>query len=235
MKECPACHAFNHDEANFCAVCGVKFAPSEDARDASPAAETSPADPAKYGKNEISMPAYNKENMQTDFSVPVIQNDTPMTPATIKELCENTRNMGFILLACGAVLILLNICTTLFLPELSDSFFLYLGIAFFTIGIVFILLYHNSLTKNKLFTDTSHALYVCDEKGMIQYMYDKDRKTGEQLVSFNQISKVEAKGHFLMIFFGSTFWPVDRRTFIQGTEIDFLNLLRYYGVNVKVK
>lgn len=235
MKECPACHAFNHDEANFCAVCGVKFAPSEDARDASPAAENPSSEQTKYGQEAMPMPAYDKENMQTDFSVPVIQNDSPMTPATLKELYAPIRNAGFILLACGAVLLLLQILMMIPAPENSDTLLLICAIMIFSCGAVYIGMYYGSLTKNKLFTNTAHALYVCNEKGLIQYMYDKDQKTGEQFIGYEQITKVTARKNFLLLRFGPVAWIIDRRAFTQGTESDFLNLLRSRGVNVKVK
>lgn len=235
MKECPACHAFNHDEANFCAVCGVKFAPSEDARNASPAAENPSSEQTKYGQEAMPMPAYDKENMQTDFSVPVIQNDSPMTPATLKELYAPIRIGGFIMLVCGALLVLLEVLLMTFETEVSDIILLYCGIIILACGGLYIGLYYGSLIKNKLFTETAHALYVCNEKGLIQYMYDKDQKTGEQFIGYEQITKVTARKNFLLIRFGPTAWIINRHAFIQGTEIDFLNFLRSRGVNVKVK
>ena len=181
------------------------------------------------------MAAYDKENMQTDFSVPVIQNDSPMTPATLKELYAPIRIGGFIMLVCGAVLLLLQILMMIPAPENSDTLLLICAIMIFSCGAVYIGMYYGSLTKNKLFTDTAHALYVCNEKGLIQYMYDKDQKTGEQFIGYEQITKVTARKNFLLIRFGPTAWIINRHAFIQGTEIDFLNFLRSRGVNVKVK
>ena len=181
------------------------------------------------------MPAYDKENMQTDFSVPVIQNDSPMTPATLKELYAPIRIGGFIMIACGALLVLLEVLLTAFETEASDIILLYCGIIILACGGLYIGLYYGSLIKNKLFTNTAHALYVCDDKGITQYMYDRDKKTGEQFIGYAQISKVTGRKHFLLLRFGPVAWIIDRRAFTQGTESDFLNLLRSRGVNVKVK
>ena len=39
MKECPACHAFNDDDAKFCTACGVYFSrAAEEVQPAAPAA-----------------------------------------------------------------------------------------------------------------------------------------------------------------------------------------------------
>lgn len=235
MKECPACHAFNHDEAKFCAVCGVRLVPPAEPAPASGTEETNPSAPSQYGQNEISMPAYDGESAKADFAAPHICNDSPMTPATLKEVYAPIRLAGFILLVCGALLVLLEVLLMTFETEASDIMLLYCGIIILVCGGLYIGLYYGSLIKNKLFTNTTHALYVCDDKGIAQYMYDGDKKTGEQFIGYAQISKVTGRKNFLLLRFGPVAWIIDRRAFTQGTESDFLNLLRSRGVKVKVK
>ncbi len=229
MKECPACHAFNHDEAKFCAVCGVSLVPLEEL----------PPPPAPASKEENApdgapMPAANAESAPPAV---LVRNDSPMTPATMKEFYKLILISGFVLLVCGALLILLAV----FLMSLDEDegvdllVFIYCGIIIAVCGGVYIGLYYGPYTHNKLFSDTTHALYICDDRGLVQYMYDENGKTGEQFIGYAQISKVTGRKNFLVIRFSMVAWIVDRRTFTMGTEADFLNLLRSHGVNVKVK
>ena len=234
MQECPACHTFNRDEAKFCAFCGARLVCPE-TQDPHSATDNILCGQAEKEQNHAPMPAFDGKDMQADLSVPAIQNETPLTPATLREFYAPTRIAGFILLIGGAVIVLLQILLTASGSEKSDILLLYFGIVFLACGAAYIGLYYGVFIRSKLFTDTTHALYTCNDEGMIQYMYDTDKKTGEQFVAYAQITKVTARKNFLVVRFGVTAWLVDRRTFTQGTEADFLALLRSRGVNVKVK
>ncbi len=245
MKECPTCHAFNDDDAKFCTACGVYFSrAAEEVQPAAPAAGDGEAQTEMRvtAPQEPPMPANGSDAVHAESAAdnaaataPLVRNDTPMTPATMKEFYSPIRLAGFIILACGALLILLEVLLMAFAPNAADMLFLWCVIVFAACGGVYLGLYYGVYTRGKLFTDSTRALYICDERGITQYMHDANGKTGEQFIGYAQIDKVTSRKHFLVVRFGAAAWIVDRRTFTLGTEADFLTLLRSRGVNVKVK
>ena len=96
-------------------------------------------------------------------------------------------------------------------------------------------MYYGYYLRNDLFIDGKRLRNVCHEEGLRQYTYDENGKLGEYLIPYGQIQKVTARKNLLVLHIQSGVLLPYRNAFTQGTEADFLALLRNRGVNVKVR
>lgn len=218
MKECPACHAKNEEKANFCTACGATFLRTQ--------LEENKDNKKDFlsEKRELAAPS------ATD--VPNICNDSPMTPAVLKEFYLPIKVTGIIVAALGAALL---IAFLLFFVITEENLFLLLiwGILFLLGGGIYLWLYYGYYTRNKFFYEGKRALYECDENGLRQFPYDAYGRTGEYFIPFEQITKIKARKNLLVVFMGKEVLLLQRDSFTEGTENDFLTLLRHHGVLVK--
>lgn len=215
MKFCTRCGAQNDDNALFCTSCGQKT-----------------GDPVSP---ETQTPA------QTEFArlepEITIKNDTPLTLATIKKFYNNIKVCAIIILVAGALLTVTGILSPILHSDEADYTLLICGIVLIACGIVYFWLYYGVYTKNKMFTDKTHTLYLCDEEGITQVLYDGDRETARQRITYAQISKVTKSKEYLLLRFGAQAWLINRNNYILGSDADFLAVLRRHCApnSVKVK
>ncbi len=246
MKKCPACHAFNDDDAKFCTACGVYFsrAAADEPQPAAPAGDDeAQTEMGVTAPQELPMPANGGNAVhaesaaatgETPFSFGIC-NDSPMTPATLQEFYMPIKWAGIFVAAVGAVVLLADLVFSLAAGESADLLFFVIGIVWLLGGGLYLGMYYGYYLRNDLFFDGKRVRYVCDEEGLRQYTYDENGKLGEYLIPYGQIQKVTARKNLLVLHIQSGVLLPYRNAFTQGTEADFLALLRNRGVNVKVR
>jgi hypothetical protein len=201
MKTCPDCNYSNTDDAKFCVACGKALSEEQTPRDnGEPFAEISPET--------------------------IIENDTPFNQDALKKFYVNIKIGALVLFGCGALMILIGILDILFPTEGTNNAVLFIcGGVMIVLGVVYLCLYGKATTNNKLVTDTSRQRYLFYEDGVKAVFSDMGVSSTESNITYNQISKVTRRKYFILIWFGSTVWLIDRSAFLNGSEEQLKYLL----------
>jgi hypothetical protein len=201
MKTCPYCNYSNTDDAKFCVCCGKTLSEEQKPRDT--------GDPF--------------EEIAPD---PIVENDTPFNQDALKKFYINIKICAFVLFGCGALMLLLGVLDKLFLdPTGNETITFVCAVAMLVLGVVYIFLYRKSTVNNKVVTKTSRQLYLFYEDGIRAVFSDMGVPSSESNITYAQISKVTRRKYFILVWFGSTVWLIDRNTFVKGGEEQLKYLL----------
>lgn len=228
MKFCTHCGAHLGDDARFCTSCGTK---TDDAP-VSPVAPVPPASPASAPESAIQAAPVQNE------PVILVKNDTQLTPNTLKKFYKDLKDGSIAVIVIGILLLFMSLfLLTLRGYEEDDFVFWVCGVVFIVCGALILWMYYAVYTKNKIFTERTHTLYLCDEEGVTQILLDGERETARSWISYAQISKVTKKKEYILLRLGASVWLIDRNAFTLGTEADFVALLkrRCAPKSVKIK
>ncbi len=162
------------------------------------------------------------EEMVSKMGALLIENETPMTKATIKEYIKPFKGIGVLMLSLGILIGVLNkfglIMEELFFVSATFSV---LGIF---VGIVFCLLARKHV-KNPAFKDGVKNVYSFYENGIIVRGFDEVQKSvGE--ISYQQITKIADSGNFYIITVGQIAYLLDDRVFTIGDGAQLCKLLQ---------
>lgn len=221
MKFCIYCGAKNEDDASFCTSCGKKIATGS----------PEPTEQTAQQPQTVSQTEPQTEP-QTDFAPTApeatvkVKNDTPLTVDTLKKLYKTLKNCAIIMIVCGGI-VLCGAFIDLLNVEKPDFVFFGAGVVFILCGLLYLYQYYGVYGKNKLLTDKTHTLYLCDDEGVTQIFYDGEREIGKQRIEYVQLLKVTRKKEYIVLHVGSgQGWHINRYQFTQGTEADFIALLK---------
>jgi hypothetical protein len=201
MKTCPNCNYSNTDDAKFCVGCGTLL----------------PEEQKQSDTDDL----FKEIAPET-----ILDNDTPFNQEALKKFFANIKIGAFVLFGCGALMILIGILDVLLPTEdgsVATPFIC--GGAMIVLGVFYLFLYRRSTTSNKLVTDTSRQRYLFYEDGIKAVFSDKGISSAESNITYAQISKVTRRKDFLLIWFGTTVWLIDRNSFTKGSEEQFKYLL----------
>lgn len=211
MKTCPNCNYPNADHAKFCVSCGSTLPEEQQQSDAD--------DLFKDSEPET-----------------ILENDTPFNQSALKKFYSNIKIGAFVLFGCGALMILIGILDILFPPEDTNNAVRFIcGGVMIALGVVYLCLYGKATTNNKLVTDTSRQRYLFYEDGVRAVFSDSANPASQSTsyITYSQISKVSKRKEFLLVWFGTSVWLIDRNSFLKGSEEQFKYfLLRKCGEKV---
>ena len=155
----------------------------------------------------------------------IVENDTPMNKATLKQIYRNNKFLSFCDLVCGAI-ILLSAIIQLILGEEDGFFYLFLGVIFTTAGVFLYLTYNTCVNKNKVATENTHVVFRFFDDEFFALTFDGDEKKEESHLSYNKISKVKKVGKFYFLFLGASALVLNPENFTLGDKEKFISLLK---------
>lgn len=173
-------------------------------------------------KTQEQMILVTTEEMSSTMGNLLIENETPMTKATVKEYVKPIKTLGILMLSLGVLLGVLN----RFGVIMEELFFICAAFSFLGmfVGLVLCLLAWKHV-KNPTFKDGVKNVYSFYENGIIIRGFDETQKSvGE--IAFEEITKITDSGCFYIINIGQIAYLVDDRKFTVGDAVQFRKLLQ---------
>lgn len=213
MKQCPACHSDNTDEAKFCTVCGNPFPESEGSNapekddNLNPATGISPAS---------TMPEADGER---------IENEAVLDRKLFNACSGNQLYIGILGILFGVVCLILR-------PVLKDTDFDFLSdiltvCAFITFVSGFVCLFIYLKTYAQLMKKGgTRILCRFGEEEMWFCRYTGGEKIVEVTVGYSTVIRIQRAKGALVLYIPSGIWPISDSGYTKGTRAGLEALLQ---------
>ena len=213
MKQCPACHSDNTDEAKFCTVCGNPFPESEN-----------PNAPEK-GDDLNPVPAVSPAPTASKAEGGQIENEYVMDKKLFRSTMGNQLYIGILGILLGVVCLILR-------PVLKDTDFDFLSdiltvCAFITFVSGFVCLFIYLKTYAQLMKKGgTRILCRFGEEEMWFCRYTGGEKIVEVTVGYSTVIRIQRAKGALVLYIPSGIWPISDSGYTKGTRAGLEALLQ---------